>query len=410
MHTRKNLARRAVRATLILAALSLAFATPARARRQDDDSAAERRRAVELLQQGNAVAALPLLEKLSAAAPEDGQLLFFLGYAVLGHARTLKEAEARKAARLRARALMLKAQELGFNDPLLRSVLESIPPGGGPDVVFSQNAQADAAMRDAEAAFVQGKFDEAIASYQAALRLEPRLYDAALFTGDMYTRKNEFDKAAEWYAKAVQIDPDRETAYRYSATPLMRQRRYDEAKARYIEAVIAEPYNRLTWVGLGQWARAADVELGHPNVEIPTGFSAEGGKMTINLDPKLAMKDDGTAAWIAYGLTRSLWHSQKFAKEFPAEKAYRHTLREEAEALRAVVTSAKEQQKGGKVKTLDANLARLVRLHDEGLLEAYVLLARPDQGIAQDYAAYRKANRDKLRRYLVEYVTANPQP
>ncbi|HLL74758.1 MAG TPA: tetratricopeptide repeat protein [Pyrinomonadaceae bacterium] len=409
MHTRINLARRGVPAALLVAALSLALATPAHARRQDGD-ADERRRAVELLQQGNAVAALPLLEKLSAANPSDGQLMFFLGYAVLGQAKILKEAEARKAARLRARGLMLKAQEMGYDDPLLRSVLESIPPGGGHDEVFSQNPQADAAMRDAEAAFVQGKFDDAIASYQTALGHDPQLYDAALFTGDMYTRKNEFDKAAEWYARAVQIDPDRETAYRYSATPLMRQRRYDEAKARYVEAVIAEPYNRLTWVGLGQWARAAGVQLAHPKVEIPAGFSAEGGKMTINLDPKLSMKEDGTAAWVTYGLTRSLWHTQKFAKEFPAEKAYRHTLREEAEALRSVVTSAKEQQKEGKVKTLDPNLARLVRLHEEGLLEAYVLLARPDPGIAQDYAAYRKANRDKLRRYLVEYVTAGGRP
>ena len=98
---------------------------------------------------------------------------------------------------------------------------------------------------------------------------------------------------------------------------------------------------------------------------------------------------------------------EKFAKEFPGEKTYRHTLREEADALRMVVTSAKEQQKGGKVKALDANLARLVHLYDGGLLEAYVLFARPNEGIAQDYAAYRKANRDKLRRYLVEYVTAN---
>jgi tetratricopeptide (TPR) repeat protein len=408
MHTRTNLVRRGLLPALLLAALSLDTVSAAPARRQDD--AAERRRAVELLQQGNAVAALPLFEKLSAADPSDGQLMFFLGYAVLGQARTLKEAEARKAARLRARALLLRARELGHDEPLLRSVLESIPPGGGPDAVFSQNLQADAAMRDGEAAFVQGKFDEAIASYQLALRHDPKLYDAALFTGDMYTRKNEYDKAAEWYERAIGIDPDRETAYRYSATPLMRQRRYDEAKARYVEAVIAEPYNRLTWAGLGQWARAAGVRLAHPGIEIPAGFSAEGGKLTINLDPKLAMKDDGTAAWLAYGLTRSVWRTQTFAREFPAEKAYRHTLREEAEALRSVVTSAKEQQKGGKVKQLDANLARLVRLHDEGLLEAYVLLARPDEGIAQDYAAYRKSNRDKLRRYLVEYVTASARP
>lgn len=409
MHTRKNLAPRGVAAVLLLvAALSLASTTTALALQRDED--AERRRAVELIRQGNFVAALPLLEKLAAASPSDGQLTFFLGYAVLGQAKTLKGAGERKAARVRARALMLKARELGYDDPLMSSILESLPPGGGGDEVFSQNPQADAAMRDAESAFAQGKTEEALAAYQSALRHDPKLYEAALFSGDMYLKKGQFDKAAEWYDRAIQIDPDRETAYRYSATPLMRQRRLDEAKARYVEAVVAEPYNRLTWTGLAQWARAANVQLAHPEIKIPTGFSAEGNKVTINLDPKLALADDGTAAWVAYGLTRSVWHTEKFAKEFPAEKQYRRTLREEVDALHAVVTSVKEQQKAGKVKTLDPNLARLVRLHDEGLLEAHVLLARADEGIAQDYPPYRKVNRDKLRRYLVEYVTAGARP
>ena len=62
------------------------------------------------------------------------------------------------------------------------------------------------------------------------------------------------------------------------------------------------------------------------------------------------------------------------------------------------------------MRSLDVNLTRLVRLYDEGLLEAFVLLARPGEGIAQDYPDYLRPNRDKLRRYLVEYVTANARP
>jgi hypothetical protein len=41
-------------------------------------------------------------------------------------------------------------------------------------------------------------------------------------------------------------------------------------------------------------------------------------------------------------------------------------------------------------------------LNEAGLLEAFVLFARPDQGIVRDYAAYRATNRDKLRRYWLE--------
>ena len=45
------------------------------------------------------------------------------------------------------------------------------------------------------------------------------------------------------------------------------------------------------------------------------------------------------------------------------------------------------------------------KLNDEGLLEAYILLARPDAGIVKDHPAYLRANRDKLRRYVLNYVS-----
>ena len=71
-----------------------------------------------------------------------------------------------------------------------------------------------------------------------------------------------------------------------------------------------------------------------------------------------------------------------------------------------VAELVKQQLKDGKIKQLDPMIERLVRLHDQGLIEAYVLFARVDQGIAEDYPAYRKASRDKLRRYLLDHVSA----
>jgi len=111
-------------------------------------------------------------------------------------------------------------------------------------------------------------------------------------------------------------------------------------------------------------------------------------------------KDDGSFAWIAYGTTRSDWHKTKFTKTYPKEKEYRHSLPEEAEALRAVLAIATEK----KSTTLSPSLAKLKELNDDGLLEAYILMARADPGIAQDFPDYLKQNRAKLRRYVVEYV------
>ncbi|HEY1404307.1 MAG TPA: tetratricopeptide repeat protein [Pyrinomonadaceae bacterium] len=368
---------------------------------------AEKQRAIQLIESAKTTEALPILERLSNSNPEDGQVMFYLGIAVLGHSNTLKEASARRQSRIRARAAMLKAREAGYKSPLMDSVLEGIPADGGEETKYSANAEADAAMHAGEAAFVKGDLDTALAAYQRALTLDPKLYTAALFAGDMYFKKGQPFKAAEWYERAIAIDPDRETAYRYSASPLMEAGKLEEARARYVEAFVAEPFNRLARAGLVRWAEAARVQLSHPQIDVPTNVTPlKDNKMTINIDPGAGEKADGSAAWMMYGIARAGWATSKFAKEFPNEKEYRHTLREESEALRMVVESVKTQTKENKIKTLDPSLARLVKLHDEGLLEAYILFARIDQGIAQDYNEYRRTNRDKLRRYLMEYVTA----
>jgi tetratricopeptide (TPR) repeat protein len=369
---------------------------------------AEKQRALKLLENSKATEALPILERLTQSNPEDGQAMFYFGFATLAQAQTLTDTNARRQSRIRARAAMLKARELGYKSPLLESILESIPADGGEEPKYSSNAEADRAMREGEAAFVKGNLDAALVAYQRALEHDPKLYEAALFAGDMYFKKGQAIKAAEWYDRAIAIAPDRETAYRYSASPLMEAGKLEEARSRYIEAVIAEPFNRLAWAGISRWAQAARVDLAHPKIDVPTSVTPlKDNKMTINISPDSLGKDDGSAAWMMYGLARASWATEKFAKEFPNEKQYRHTLREEADALRMVVDSVRIQTKDKKIKTLDPSLAHLVKLQDEGLLEAYILFARVDEGIAQDYLEYRKTNRDKLRRYLREYVTAN---
>jgi len=72
--------------------------------------------------------------------------------------------------------------------------------------------------------------------------------------------------------------------------------------------------------------------------------------------------------------------------------------------LRAVVTVVQSQMKEKRIKKLTLALENLMKLNDASLLEAYILFVRPDEGIARDYAAYRKTSRDKLRRYWLDVV------
>lgn len=395
--------RQAARRVLLCSLLLLTLSLPAYAQ-DGEDLGAMKQKAAELVKQTKYTEALPLLEKIVAAEPNDAQTQFFLGFALLGQANNTKEGAARKALRVRARVAFVKSKELGVREPVVDALIQSMAPDGSEGAAFSENAEADKLMNEAEALFSQGKLDDALKNYQAALKLDPKLYMAALFSGDVYKGRGDFQQAEVWYQKAIEIDPYRETAYRYSATPLMKQGKYDQARDRYIEAFITEPYNKFSVAGLTQWAQATQTRLAHPAIDIPTDVKFdEKGDAQINLDAGalLSGKEDGGMAWISYGATRSTWRKEKFAKTFPQEKAYRHSLPEEADALRSVLALASDKKVA---KTLSPSLARLKKLDEEGLLEAYILLARPDQGIAEDHAAYLKQNRDKLRRYVVQYV------
>jgi tetratricopeptide (TPR) repeat protein len=401
-HHLAELSRRCAVVTLFLL-LALSHAPAARAQGGEDLSALKQR-AAELAKQQKYTEALPLLEKIAAAEPNDAETQFYLGFALVAQANNTKEDAPRKALRLRARAAFVKAKELGVTEPIVEALIQSMPSDGSDGESFSKNSEAEKLMTEAEALFSQGKLDDALKNYQAALRLDPKLYLAALFSGDVYTHRGDFQQAEVWYQKAIEIDPTRETAYRYSATPLMKQGKHDQARARYVEAFITEPYNKFSVAGLLQWAQITKTRIAHPDIDVPTDVKFdEKGDAQINLDAGalLAGKEDGGFAWISYGATRSLWHKDKFAKTYPQERAYRHSLAEEADALRSVIALASGDKK---TKSLNPSLAKLKKLDEDGLLEAYILLARPDQGIVQDHAAYLKQNRDRLRRYVVEYV------
>ncbi len=407
-HSVTSHTRNRVVCALILFGLMFCSAPGTRAQ-VPDKSGAERDRAIQLINESKFTEALPLLEKLAAANQSDGQVVYGLAIAVLMTSKAIKEDDARRRARLRARTALLRAKELGVRDTNLELLLKSITPDGG-EPGISKNKEAQAAMDDAYRAFASKDYEKAARDYERAARLDPALYEAALYTGNTHYALKNWDKAAEWFARAIAIDGDRETAHRYWGDALMLSGKEEASRDKFFDAIIAEPYNQLAWKGLMQWAERSRVKLDHPKIRIPASVSSSAsGNVNITVDEgALSNKDDGSSTWLVYGLARAGWAtdkngklSEKFAKAYPNEKTYRHTLAEEMDALHLVTVSLKEQKA---IKQLEPSLATLVKLNDAGLLEAYILFARADQGVARDYPEYRKVNRDKLRRYLLDYV------
>lgn len=380
---------------------------------QNDPDYAE---TMELYDQHRDLDALPRLEKLIVKYPSNPAVMERLASCLIVTEHEVKDVEARKQQRARARKLLVQAQELGADDSLLLYYLRTIPEGGGSDTVFSNRKEVDESMREGEALFGRRDYKGAINAYTRAMLFNPNLYSAVLFIGDSYFADKQYVGAGEWFLRATQLDPNRETAYRYWGDALMRLGKTDEARSKFIEAIIAEPYNPQSFVGLKQWAALNKLQIAPPAISVPQRPAVSGkndGQVNIVLDANSlnsVNKKDGTSAWMMYQIIAGAWQAKLFKEKFPGEKQYRHSLSEEDAALGVVAASVEGDLKKGKLKQkdLDTGIAQLVKLHEAKLLEPYILLNRADEGIAQDYVPYRDKNRDKLRQYLDEFVAPKP--
>lgn len=365
----------------------------------------ERQQALKLYEQHKLPEAAALLEKVVARYPEDVVAHEAFGSSLLSRAATWSDAAKRKADRLRARAELLRAKELGDNSDLCKTLLAGIPEDGS-ESSFSQDKEAEAAMQRGEAAFARGEFESAIQEYSHAFEMDPKLYYAALDIGDSYFRLKKTEQAGEWFTKAIQIDPNQETAYRYWGDALLANGEMKEAREKFVDGLLAEPYRQTSWNGLNNWVSQNHVHFRQlVQVKLPDPPTVDAkGHININVDTSAVEKNDAGAAWMAYSMAKALWRSQKFAKEFPQEKKYRHSLKEEADALSMAASVFEEGHSNKTIKDPDPSLALLSELKTKGMLEPYILLILPDAGIARDYAAYKSANRKKLVQFINEYI------
>jgi hypothetical protein len=179
------------------------------------------------------------------------------------------------------------------------------------------------------------------------------------------------------------------------------------ARGLLIRAAVAEPYNRMVWRELNAWASLNSTQINLIFVAVPAPpLEQPGGlRQPAELEP----------AWHAYREVAARWHGggKEFRKHYPDEKQYRHSLREEADALTAAAgvleKLARDSRSAGLIKD-DPSASLLLRLHGAGVIEPYVLFSLGDRGIWRDYAPYRARNRDKLQAYLEQFVVPPGKP
>jgi tetratricopeptide (TPR) repeat protein len=356
------------------------------------------REARAFIDQQNFFAALPLLTDLHQQRPTNNLYREELALCLIAKAGILPAQEA-SGLLTEAKTLLQQAQASGDNSPLLQVVMERLAQSSQP---FVAKTPAQQTLIKGEKAFSSGDLAAAALLYQQAAEQDPKLYEAPLFAGDTEYKLNHFEASGRWYAKAIAIAPNRETAYRYWGDALMHSGDQKAAMDKFLDAIVAEPYTKAAWIGLQQWAQANHVLLAGPAIQLPPQPQPDAnGNLRITVNPS-GPHDTTIAAWVVYDMVPAQWRGGKFRQHYPAETSYRHSLPEQAESLRAVLAEV-ERQKISQDR-LDNTLKSLHALEEDGMLECWILLNHADQGIAQDYPAYRESHRDLLHAYLARYI------
>jgi tetratricopeptide (TPR) repeat protein len=374
---------------------------PAAVWSQDNGAA----KANDFYTQGKKVDALPLYEELAKQFPNEMLYQERLADCLIADSTQLTDPAQVKVARTRARDAAKRAVELGDKVRFMQ-VLAQSDPDQDP---YGQVAGAGAdLLKEAEKAYGAGDFKTAMEKYTAAADADPNLYEAALYAGDTAYVQKDLPAAAKWFGRAVAIDPNRETAYRYWGDAILKLGN-DPAAARdkFIDAIVAEPYKSLTWQGIENWTARQSGVLMSPKIQRPAGPTVDPkNPKNINITINAALTDDkknpGASAWVMYPMIRAGFRGDQFQKEFPNEKEYRHSLKEEDVALSMVIDSIKERKV--KPEKLDESLRNLLDLDKAGMLDCWILINGADEGVAQDYPAYRKEHRQLLHDYIARFV------
>jgi hypothetical protein len=167
----------------------------------------------------------------------------------------------------------------------------------------------------------------------------------------------------------------------------------------------------MTWAALNDTRinfRYAGVSPDPAPLKPPDPKAPKQGQPLFDVKLFAQRPKDLSDAWRAYQSVRADWKDGgKFKQHFSQEAEYRHSLAEETEALTAEVRVLEKLR--GDIETAelvieDQSAALLLKLHQAGVLEPYVLFRLGDEGIAKDYSAYRAAHREKLEEYLDKFV------
>src|SRR6266487_2479008 len=109
--------------------------------------------------------------------------------------------------------------------------------------LFQTKALAFFHTSKAEMLYGRGFYEEALAFYEEALRLDPNDTDSYIGKGDALYKLGRYEEALAFYEEALRLDPNDTDSYIGKGDTLYKLERYEEALAFYEEALRLDPNN-----------------------------------------------------------------------------------------------------------------------------------------------------------------------
>ena len=279
-------ARRAAAVLPVSALLAAVWPLPQAARQ---DQTALNNEGSLLLQAGEAAAALDRFPQAAALGPDDPAIAFNVGLALfrlgrledaleplgrarehaasMPNARFLRGVVFYRLDRLRecVRELELLRGRTQFDEQTLYMLVESYRRLQAGEE--SKRAFLDLTARYPDSAFVhklmgaaydaQQQWDLAAAEFQAALRANPKMPEAAFGVGYIRFKQRRYDAARPWLEQELALDPCHARAHYYLGRAAEAGKRFAEARRRFEQAAACRPQYADPYLGLGMLDYAA---------------------------------------------------------------------------------------------------------------------------------------------------------
>lgn len=224
----------------------------------------------------------------------------------------------------------------------------------------------------AEAAFAEGKFEEARTNYQAILSQQPDFAMLMTYTGQSYEAEKNYPEAIKWYRKAIDVNFHDYMAHWFLADDLYRLKKYDEAATEIATAWVLNRNHKTIRERMEVIFKAAGLK--YDGFEFIPQYRLTKAKDLVEI--RFTTED-----WMLYAFCKALWRYEPgYHRELGGGRSD-FDINEEKECLMNLLISNSRMHKGKKSKVPEINaLERAVEAkHTMGFI--FVEIWLPQQPI-----------------------------